>query len=212
MKVPFPTFEYEQVLWNKGYPFVIGMDEVGRGAFAGPVVVAGVVFEKGTVCSGNILTQVHDSKLLTPKKREYLSEELKKTCQTFRIAQVPVSVINKVGIGKATHMAFRNVLMQMLRYFREQPCHALVDGRAVPYLRGVGRKNQTAIIKGDRLSLSIAAASIIAKVYRDTLMARQHKKYLIYNFLSNKGYGTKHHRQMIKEYGVSKFHRTAFCD
>lgn len=210
--IPPPTFTFENELWENGYRFVIGMDEVGRGAFAGPVVVAGAVFDKGTTRVGSILSEVHDSKLLPAKKRAYLSDELKKICYSYAISEVSVRVINRVGIGKATQMAFRNVISQIKSQLQEQKLFTLVDGFYIPYLRGIGLKNQKAIVKGDRKSVSIAAASIIAKVYRDSLMVNMHKKYIAYNFASNKGYGTAFHRQMIKQYGITKMHRIAFCD
>jgi ribonuclease HII len=228
MKTQPPTFTFEEELWQKGYRFVLGMDEVGRGAFAGPVVVAAVVFEKGSTCIDNILSEVHDSKLLSAKKRQLLAPELKKICFSYAISEVSVRVINKVGIGKATQIAFRNVLSQIKTQLfnslhprgdflatpadAKQKIYALVDGFYIPYLRGVGLRNQKAIVKGDQKSVSIAAASILAKVYRDNLMENMHSKYLTYNFKSNKGYGTAFHRQMIKEYGITKVHRVAFCD
>lgn len=215
-----PSFLEEKKLWKNGYEFVIGIDEVGRGAFAGPLVVGAVIFsENVNICNG-----INDSKLLTPQNREKLDKEIRKCAQFYSIAQVGLSVINKVGIGKATEVAFRKVISEILRKIpslsnKESPyprrllnkkIFVLVDGFHIKYIRGIGLKNQKAIIKGDQKSISIAAASIIAKVYRDRIMVMLQKKYPHYHFDLNKGYGTKDHREQIRKYGLSKLHRKSF--
>lgn len=210
-----PNFNEEKKLWNKGYKYVIGIDEVGRGAFAGPVVVAAVVFGRVSRVSKGESKRIEefgidDSKLLTPRKRLKLSKEIKKQALHYSISKVGVPVINKVGIGKATAIAFRKVLRQAQDKLLNGKLFVLVDGFHVKYIRGIGLKNQKAIIKGDRKSISIAAASIIAKVYRDKLMKSLSKKYPRYHFDKNKGYGTKDHRKQIKKYGLSKIHRKSF--
>lgn len=201
-----PTFDLELTYWNQGLE-VLGIDEVGRGAFAGPLVLGGVIFPKNIVFSPkSLLYQINDSKLLSPQKRKILSKEIYNSALFTSIITVPVSIINIHGIGKATHIGVRKICKAAAQITN---CHMLMDGFHIPYIKGFTRK-QSAIIKGDRLSKSIAAASIIAKVYRDELMENLHKKFEEYNFLENKGYGTKFHRDMLGKYGMSKIHRTSF--
>jgi len=209
-KITHPSFYHEQLYWNQGYT-VVGLDEVGRGAFAGPLVAAGVMFRKGTPCKGNILEQIRDSKQLSPNIRQVLSLEVKKNCDFFSIAEVPVTVINRVGIGRANLIAFRKVISDLQKKLLRQNTFALVDGFHISYVKGLSLKNQKAIVKGDQVSISIAAASIIAKVYRDTLMKQLHETCKVYNFYQNKGYGTRYHRTMIKKHGITPLHRVAFC-
>lgn len=222
-----PTFDEEKKLWKKGYT-VIGIDEVGRGAFAGPVVAAAVVFSirhpealaKGSheILLGQLTHQndniiIDDSKRLNPKQRRDAAIWIKKNCLSFSVAEVGLSTINKHGIGIATQIAFRKTL-NLLRFddsnHRSKKRFVLIDGFHVKYLKGFGLKNQKAIIKGDQKSISIAAASVIAKVYRDNLMIKLHKRYPLYGFAKHKGYGTKKHQEAIKKLGLSKLHRTSF--
>lgn len=201
-----PTFREEKKFWKKGYTVVIGTDEVGRGAFAGPVVAAAVALDNGALENLGI----NDSKLLTPKLREKLAKEIKKQ-SVWVITEVGVSVINKVGIGKATTMAFRKAITSITdRVSSIKGCYVLVDGFHVKYIKGIGSKKQKAIIKGDQKSITIAAASIIAKVYRDRLMKHLHKLYPMYGFAKHKGYGTREHQAAIKKHGLSKIHRKSF--
>ena len=246
-----PDLVEEKKLWKNGYKYIIGIDEVGRGAFAGPVVVGAVIFDKRDPCTKIILSEINDSKLLNPKNREKLDKEIRTCAQFYSIAQVGVSIINKAGIGKTTKIAFtKSITTTFQQIVKEnyslKNCHAelasaspeilkpirqaqgpeyteglvqddkkrkvfvLVDGFHIKYIRGIGLKNQKAIIKGDRKSISIAAASIIAKVYRDKLMKDLAKKYREYHFEDNKGYGTKEHQIAIKKYGLSRIHRKSF--
>lgn len=209
-----PTFIEEKKLWEIGYQYVIGMDEVGRGCFAGPIVAAGVIFDKNTSSQSGILQRVNDSKLLSPKLRKELAKEIKKYAFCYAITEVGVPIINKVGIGEANKIAFRKVIDKIIKQLKEKQntftlC-AAIDGFHIKYLRGIGLKNQKAIIKGDQKSISIAAASIIAKVYRDNLMQSLHDEYPDYDFIKNMGYGTKSHRDAIKKCGLSKIHRKSF--
>lgn len=214
-----PSFEEEIRFWKKGYT-VIGIDEVGKGAFAGPVVVGAVVFSSS--CHTEFISAsitIDDSKRLSPNQRVKASKWIKENCASFNITEVGVSIINKYGIGKATKIAFRRTLNQLQRnpHFSNDSNHrsakqlfVLIDGFHVRYIKGIGLKNQKAIIKGDQKSLSIAAASIIAKVHRDKLMRAIHKKYPQYGFAKHKGYGTKLHQAAIKKYGLCKLHRKSF--
>ncbi|MBI2031083.1 MAG: ribonuclease HII [Candidatus Levybacteria bacterium] len=210
-----PTFKEEQKLWKKNCSFVIGVDEVGRGAFAGPVVAGAVIFKKGAYFKTGVLSEINDSKLLNSKKREVISKEITKQSLLHTTSVINLSVINKFGIGKATQMAIRKAIKLILWQIMEinkgkPPIFVLADGFHVRYIRGIGLVNQKAIIKGDQKSISIAAASIIAKVYRDKLMRKLNKKYPGYGFSKNKGYGTKKHREALKKYGLSKIHRKSF--
>lgn len=207
MKTIKPSFEEETALWNRGVEFVIGMDEVGRGAFAGPIVAAGVVFSSNQ--NVNILCDVNDSKLLSPTARRQCAKIIKKTALLWTIESVDVSFINKFGIGKANVSVFRKVVKNLLLYIKKDSYAILIDGFHQKYLPG-GIKKQKAIIKGDQKSISIAAASIIAKVYRDDHMRVLGKKYKGYHFSTHKGYGTKKHQEMIRRYGLCKEHRRSF--
>ncbi|MBI2315391.1 ribonuclease HII [Candidatus Daviesbacteria bacterium] len=195
----FPTFNIEKKLWNYGYYYIAGLDEVGRGSFAGPVVVGAVIFPKDIILPEGIA----DSKLLRPKKRGKLAEEIKKKALTFSIAEISVGKINKLGIGKATQMAFR----KSIKLLSKTPDFILIDAF---YIKHLNRKRQKAVKDGDKICASISAASIIAKVYRDKLMEKLHIKYPQYGFAKHKGYGTKLHQEAIKKYGLSRIHRKSF--
>lgn len=194
-----PTLSLENSLWSQGFNLVCGMDEVGRGSFAGPVVAGAVIFSPESI----IPEGVADSKLLKPKQREILSDQIKKVAQFYAIAEICVMDINKSGIGKATQMAFRKAL----RLLSVKADFVLIDAF---YIKHFNRKYQKAIKNGDKICTSIAAASIIAKVYRDKLMKSFHKVYPNYGFAKHKGYGTKLHQEAIKKFGLSKLHRTSF--
>jgi ribonuclease HII len=193
-----PSFKHEQLLWKINILRVAGVDEVGRGAFAGPLVAAAVILPKGFKING-----IRDSKLLTPAKREILSKYILENSIAYSISEVNLSFINKFGVGEATHKAFRNCLQALKDKFD----FVLVDGFRI---KNFDQDLQKAIIHGDNISVSIAAASIIAKVYRDSLMIKLHKKYPQYNFSKNKGYGTKFHRDALKKYGLCTIHRSSF--
>ena len=194
-----PTFEHESQFWSRGLTYVAGVDEVGRGCFAGPVVAAAVILPS----TFNATNEIDDSKRLTALKRNKLAAIIKKHALTFSIAESSVQVINEIGVGKAAQEAFTKAVNGL----KKAPQHILVDAfRITSY----ASHRQTPIIHGDRISISIAAASIIAKVYRDELMQKMHKHYRTYDFFSNKGYGTKKHRDAIKKFGLCDQHRTSF--
>lgn len=194
----YPTFQEEQILWKNGYQFVAGVDEVGRGCFAGPVVTAAVILPFNFPVKG-----INDSKLLSARKRKELETVIKQHAIAFAISEVSVTVINKLGIGKATQQSFR----EAIKLLTKRPDYILIDAF---YIQNLSKENQKPIIHGDGISISIAAASILAKVYRDELMTKLHKKYELYDFATNKGYGTQKHREAIKKYGLCKLHRTSF--
>lgn len=194
-----PTFEHESLFWNQGMHYIAGVDEVGRGCFAGPVVAAAVILPATFKNADGI----NDSKLLSPAKRLKLAEIIKKQALAFSIAEISVPIINELGIGKATQKAFTKAIIGL----KQAPEHILMDAF---FIDSIEKKRQTPIIHGDRISISIAAASIIAKVYRDELMERLHPKHEVYDFLTNKGYGTKKHREAIGIHGLCELHRTSF--
>jgi len=194
-----PTLNIEQKLWSSGYSYIAGLDEVGRGSFAGPVVVGAVIFPKNC----QLIKGVADSKLLKPKQREKLSVVIKDCALAWAVAEVHVTVINKVGIGKATQMAFRKAIKSLDKL----PDFVLIDAF---YIKHLNRKRQRPVKGGDKICASISAASIIAKVHRDKLMKQLHQKYPQYGFAKHKGYGTKKHREAISAHGLSKLHRKSF--
>ncbi|MBI2641405.1 ribonuclease HII [Candidatus Roizmanbacteria bacterium] len=210
MKKSFPTFFYERRLWKKGY-CVIGIDEVGRGALAGPLVVGAACFESLERDIANELERVgiNDSKKLTPRRRAHLSRIIREKVTHYSVAEISPSIINKYGIVKAFATGSRKAIRN-LRLKDGLKKYLLVDAYAIKYLQGIGLKNQKAIIHGDEKSISIAAASIIAKVHRDRLMRKFHRQHPRYKWKKNKGYGTKEHREALKNYGKTKHHRVLF--
>lgn len=206
---PYPTFDEEKFLWDNGYDYVLGIDEVGRGAFAGPVVAAAVVFSKNHVI--NNAHKIHDSKLLTSSLRESLDKIIRNTCLHFGIGEVSTEKINVDGIGKATFLAIEKAVQQIIEKLENNAGkvkkYLLIDGFKIPQILGIEQKG---IVKGDQKCVSIAAASILAKVYRDRLMQDFHTVFPHYNFKNNKGYGTLFHRNALRRYGLSKLHRTSF--
>lgn len=194
-----PTLDIEKKLWDLGNNYIVGLDEVGRGCFAGPVVVGAVVFRKNSP----LISGVADSKQIKPRQREELAVRIKNEALSWSVAEVGVPVINKLGIGQATQMAFRKAVKTL-----SKPADfILIDAFHVKFL---DRKKQQAIKNGDKICGSIAAASILAKVHRDKLMKGLHRKYPLYGFAKHKGYGTKFHQEAIKKYGLSKVHRASF--
>lgn len=198
----FANLDFEERLWQQGFKAICGVDEVGRGCFAGPVVAGAVVFSKNC----KIPEGIADSKLLTPRQRKKLAEEVKGFALSWAVGEVSVRDINKYGIGKATQMAFRKAIQGLSM----RPDFVLVDAFYIKRLKGLRKARQEAIKKGDQISVSIAAASIIAKVHRDGLMRKLARKYPQYHFSRHKGYGTKLHQEAIRRYGLSKVHRKSF--
>ena len=153
---------------------------------------------------------INDSKKLSPKRREIADKWIRKNALAFGIGSASVAQINKVGIKKASEIAFRKAIKNC----GVEIDYLLIDAFFIPYVKGLRRKNQKPIIKGDTKSVSIAAASIIAKVYRDKLMMDLGKKskYRKYKWVKNKGYGTLEHRNAIKKYGLTRQHRKKFVE
>lgn len=207
-KIIKPSFDEEKLLWNKRINLVIGIDEVGRGAFAGPIVAAAVVFSPNTDIS--LLSEVNDSKLVKPLIREKCADLIKETALLWAIEEVGIDFINKNGIGKANSAVFRKALNSLINKIEKNVGYfILIDGFHKKYLPG-GIKKQKGIVKGDQKSLTIAAASILAKVHRDNLMKRASLTYPEYKFDKNKGYGTNDHKEALRIYGLTELHRTSF--
>ncbi len=205
-----PTFEYEKKLWQKGLRFVGGADEVGRGAFAGPVVAAAVVFDPlNIVWSKGII--IRDSKKMTSGQREKSASWIKENTH-WGIGEAGVSTINKLGVGKASQSAFRKAISEIHNHLPKRLEHLLVDAFFVSFVRGLRKASQTPIIRGDGISFSIAAASILAKVHRDAIMRSlgRELKFKKYQWAKNVGYGTAEHRQAILTYGITTQHRKSY--
>ena len=204
----YPNLKEEKRLWRQGCRYVIGVDEVGRGAFAGPLVVGAVCLTQECVLPAGI----NDSKVLNKRLRGRLAKIIKKQCYAWSVGEVSVAKINRVGIGGATSMAVREAVRKIFLNLeeREARVHLLLDAFYIKYIRGLGLKGQKAIVKGDKKSLAIASASIVAKVYRDSLMKKLGRVFPAFGWGRNKGYGTRIHREAILRYGTTKWHRKDF--
>ena len=189
--------EYERALYKQGFDLIAGVDEVGRGPLYGPVVVAAVILPKNFYIDG-----LDDSKKLTPKKRDKLYDIILENAVDVSISEVSSQEIDKINILNATKKAMYNAI----RDLKTIPNHVLIDAVNLEDLK----ISSTSIIKGDAKSASIAAASIVAKVYRDRMLIEEEKKYPGYGFDKHKGYGTKLHIEKIKELGVLENHRKSF--
>jgi ribonuclease HII len=192
-----PTYKFERAMLRQGHRLVAGVDEAGRGPLAGPVVAAAVILNRRRMPAG-----IDDSKALTPEGRALLFEAIL-DCAEVSIAAVSASEIDRIDIRQATLLAMRRAIAGLPR----RPCAALIDGNDPPQLACATR----AIIGGDALSLSIAAASIVAKVFRDGLMCRLETVHPGYGFAAHKGYGTKLHLEALTRLGPSAAHRRSFA-
>lgn len=186
----------ERKLWKR-FSLLAGVDEVGRGPIAGPVVASAVILPKDFYNS-----EINDSKKLSPLKREYLYQIITKEAVSFCFGIVEHDVIDKINILQATKLAMHQAIIEL----DPKPEIVLIDALKIEQLPF----RQISLIKGDTISLSIAAASILAKVKRDTIMCEYHKKYPQYQFFRHKGYPTKLHRHRVKEYGPCPIHRKTF--
>lgn len=189
--------DYEKKYRDKGFSNIAGIDEAGRGPLAGPVVASAVILPETPALDG-----VRDSKKLTARKRELYYEQILEQAVSVGIGIVHEKEIDKINILQATYLAMRKAVGGL----DGQPGHLLVDGHPAD----IPNIPQESIINGDDLSLSIASASIIAKVTRDRLMLQYDRVYPEYGFASNKGYGTKQHLEAIKTFGSTPIHRKSF--
>ena len=190
-------YSFELSAHRRGFKVVAGVDEAGRGPLAGPVVAAAVILP-----SGYKNNEIRDSKQLLPKKRERLYETINSDALSVGLGVVEPPVIDSINILQATLMAMKEAVSNLSLTID----YLLIDG--------INSINvpipQQTITRGDSLSISIAAASIIAKVSRDKIMEIYHRQFPQYNFLKNKGYGTLEHREAIRKYGCCKIHRRSF--
>ena len=190
-------FVYEDNVRANGYSPIAGVDEAGRGPLAGPVFAAAVILPRDCLLQG-----LDDSKKLTPQKREHLAGRIKETAIAWSVAQATVEEIERHNIFRAALMAMRRAV----EHLTPVPAYVLADGFRIDQLS----IPQIPIIGGDRLSASIAAASILAKVERDALMDKYHETYPMYGFIRHKGYGTAEHMTALAHYGPSPIHRRGF--
>lgn len=190
-------FSYERQVWAMGYRFVAGLDEVGRGPLAGPVVAAAVILPKEVVLPG-----LEDVRRLTPKRRQELCGEIKKLALGIGIGMVHPEGIDEANVMMATYKA----MVKVVQALEPQPDYLLIDSLHLP---GVSQP-QAPIAGGDSQSCSIAAASVVAKVTRDDYMVEMDKLYPQYGFASHKGYGTLEHREALERHGPCPIHRKTY--
>ena len=193
-----PDYEYEKAAVLSGFNTICGVDEAGRGPLAGPVCAAAVILPTDTVIEG-----LDDSKKLSEKKRERLYGEITEKAIAYSVAYGTLEEIEKLNILESTFLAMNRAIEGL----KVKPDFALIDGNRVP--KGIKIPCAT-VVKGDSKSMSVAAASILAKVTRDRLMLTYDGKYPQYNFKKHKGYGTKEHIEFIKKYGPCEIHRLSF--
>ena len=189
--------EFEKEALAKGYKSVCGVDEAGRGPLAGPVCAAAVILPEGVIIDG-----VNDSKKLSEKKRESLFDVIREQALSYSIAYATVDEIEEINILNATMLAMRRAIDG--RDIKAD--YAMIDGNKIPPLD----IDAECIVKGDAKSMSIACASILAKVSRDRLLYKYAEEYPMYGFDKHKGYGTKVHREAILKYGPCPYHRQSF--
>ncbi|NCC87024.1 MAG: ribonuclease HII [Clostridia bacterium] len=191
------TYEYEQQALNDGFKIVCGIDEAGRGPLAGPVFAAAVILPMGFEIEG-----VNDSKKLSEKKREQLFDIITQNAVAYSVATATEKEIDDINILRATFLAMNRAVSAL----SVNSDIALIDGNQKPGLE----IEQRTIVKGDSKSISIAAASILAKVSRDRYMVQLAQVYPQYQFEKHKGYGTKLHYEMLEQYGICEIHRRTF--
>jgi ribonuclease HII len=201
-KIPVsPSLSYEFALWQDGLALVAGLDEAGRGAWAGPVAAAAVILAPGSDLMRR-LDGVRDSKLMTPLQRAAAADRIRALALTWGIGFASAQEIDAVGILPATRLAMQRALAQLA----PPPQHLLLDAVRLPDVP----LPQTALIKGDRRVLSIAAASVLAKTARDAHMAQLEQDFPGYGFGQHKGYGTAAHRAALQVLGACGEHRKSF--
>ena len=190
-------YQYENELYNKGINYIAGVDEVGRGPLIGPVVTACVILPRDFKCDG-----LTDSKKLSEKKREEYFDYIMENALSVSVGMMSEKVIDEVNIYEATKLA----MYEAINNSKIKPEHVLIDAMKLENLE----MPSTSIIKGDAKSISIAAASVIAKVTRDRMMVELDLKYPMYGFKKHKGYPTKQHVEAIEKYGILDNHRKTF--
>jgi ribonuclease HII len=199
---PAPNLDFESALWQQHIPLAAGLDEAGRGAWAGPVAAAAVILPADPGIEIK-LKGVRDSKELTPVQREELAEKIRTHALSYATGLSSAGEIDALGILPATRLAMQRAISRLA----EHPDHLLIDALFLPDVE----IPQTSLIKGDQRSLSIAAASILAKTTRDALMREFDHEYPLYRFARHKGYGTAVHRAAIEKHGPCPIHRMSFA-
>jgi ribonuclease HII len=199
----FPDIELEKKLWSKGFKYVVGIDEAGRGPLAGPVSAGAVVID----CEEMINPRVRDSKEMSEKQRLEVVEDIKQRSLAWGVSLVGSDVIDRIGIQDAVKLAMSNALKQVEERLGSNADYLIVDGTNVAYINGYKMER---IKQGDLLHYSISAASVIAKVTRDEFMKEMSVKYPLYGFDRHVGYGTKEHIEAIHKYGPCDIHRYTF--
>lgn len=199
---PRPSLQYEKRLWSGGFAFIAGLDEAGRGCWAGPVAAAAVILPKKAGIE-KILTGVRDSKQMTATQRAKWAEVIRCTALCFGVGYSTNEEIDERGILAATRLA----MVRALNELDPQPQFLLLDYLVLPGLD----LPQIGLVKGDGHVLSIAAASILAKTSRDECMMEMEQKYPGYGFARHKGYGTQQHRDAMDKLGLSRIHRRSFA-
>jgi len=194
--VTIDNYKYERELNNKGLTLIAGVDEVGRGPLIGPVVTAAVILPENYKLEG-----LTDSKKLSEKKREEFYKILKKEAISIGIGIVDEKRIDEINIYEAT----KEAMIMAINNLSIKPEHILIDAMKLDL-----EIPSTSIIKGDLLSISISAASVIAKVTRDHMIYEIDNEFPMYDLKNNKGYGTKKHLEAIKKYGITKYHRLSY--
>lgn len=197
------SLQYEHQYWNSGYQRVMGLDEAGRGTWAGPVSAGAVCLPPDRKDLPKVLLGVRDSKQMTPRQRVNLVDTIKKTALAWGVGSASAGEIDAIGIVAATRLAMRRALESS--HF--QPDALLIDSLVWPEMK----LPQLSIVRGDMLSLSIAAASILAKVWRDDHMRQLEAQYPQYGFARHKGYGTARHHAALKQHGICAEHRRTFA-
>lgn len=198
----------EKRLWKKGYKYVVGIDEAGRGPLAGPVAAGAVLILEKDFKEAKKIKSVKDSKKLREEKRKEVYLDLIKNKKIkWGIGMVSEKTIDKINILEATKLAMIKAVKDLEKKNKIKVDFLILDGRMKLDLK----IEQKSIVKGDDKVFSISAASIVAKVKRDELMERYDKKYPQYNFKKHKGYGTREHMEKIKKHGICKIHRKSFA-
>lgn len=192
-----PHIKYEKRLYREGYRAIVGIDEVGRGSWAGPIIAAAVIMPIKPRVYG-----VRDSKVLTPNKRAELAERIQERASAWAVGIVHSHEIDEYGISEAN----RKAMLRAAKELPAEPDYFLIDAFKIV---GLSAK-YAAIAHGDSMVYSIAAASVIAKVYRDSLMEELHEQYPQYGWANNKGYGTAQHQEALDKHGLCPLHRASF--
>ena len=197
-----PSFTCEVRLWRQGFLRIAGVDEAGRGALAGPVVAAALIAPPHSELSG-VWSAVRDSKQLSPVRRTHLAEMIRQQALAWGVGEVPAAEIDRIGIAPATRLAMSQAIAQL----SPAPDYLLIDWVRLPQIN----LRQESTAKADALIVSVAAASILAKVHRDQLMVRLAAEYPDFHFADNKGYGSAAHLAAIERHGACPIHRCSFA-